>query len=615
MRNFFSKRIREIARKSTKRSMGWFKKNPVQILAIILIAGWVSQYILTGNRLEWGDFSFFAQGYEAMRISIFDYGQFPWFNPWVSGGVPLYANPQFGLFSLQTILVFIFGAPVGLKLAVIIYTVLGYLSMQLLLRSYFKAPKNTAILLSLLWIFCTFFVAHLPAHFTFVWFMLAPLFVYLALTIKDWKGGVLLGVAFGIMGLSQIHNPFIHIAFICGIIILARLIRAKFNKTLLIGVGVAALTFLVVAGHRLFYAIQNSKQFPREVNDMAPDLFSAVISPFLPLSQAHALSFIRYPQHPLIPHNFNEATAYLGFGLYVVVIIGILYLFYLLCIKKRVLVKNRRLVGLMIAVLSISIICYLMGLGDFGRFSPYNILKHLPVFSDMRVSTRWFIWFNFGLLVFTALLTKLLVNKRGPLFIVNAILLLAVVELFILNVGYQSSILKYEPVLSSESTKNNTFAQTAYFGEEQQLPDGSVIPDDGSMPDAYREFEATSFNLGVLYANDSYVQLHLDPYYRPGHPSCPFEEGCNFVRSNNATVSYWSPNKIVLTRTAAGPIFLNMNNSSYFKINGKSQLNLKVAEPRDDFVIKDTAQEITIESDPSIIHTVYRAVKNRLVKS
>ena len=112
---------------------------------------------MTGNKVELGDFSFFAQGLEAIRISLLEYHQFPWWNPWVSGGVPLYANPQFGLFSIQTALTLIIGPVMALKLTIVLFTVLGYITMYLLLTRYFKVASLQSTLLSLIWIFCSFF--------------------------------------------------------------------------------------------------------------------------------------------------------------------------------------------------------------------------------------------------------------------------------------------------------------------------------------------------------------------------------------------------------------------------------------------------------------------------
>ncbi len=591
----------------TRQALAFVARNKLQLIPIALIIIWCWPYFTTGSKQEWGDFSFFAQAHEAMRISVVDYGQFPWFNPWVSGGVPLYANPQMGFFSIQMLLTFIFGAPLALKLTVVIFTLGGYAAMLLLTRRYFKIEPYLATLISLLWIFCSFFVSHLPAHFTFIWYMLAPLYIFLALTIKSWKGGLLFGGAFAIMALSQIHNAFMHIMLICGVILLIRLIiERKKWRPLVTSMLAAAGVFVVFAGHRFLLTYQNVHDFPRFIADPTPNPFAALLGPILPLSMAHPIKIFNYPKPPYVAHGFHETTATIGLGALIVALFLVMFLIYQLYSNrqkiKSVLIKWR----LPLVVFAIAMLCLSIALGSVLPIAPYSLLKHLPVFSDMRVSTRWFLWFDLALLIFIGLMVQKLPKASFMRFTSMALLTIGVIELFALNAGYQANILVHQPVDAPKNIKEYQFAQTAYFGQTRQLPNGDVIPYDGSMPDGYREYEATKYNLGVLYANDALVQLHLDPKRNPGHPTCPVEEGCGFVHTKNAKVASWSPNKIVLERTGPGEIKLNMNNSNYFLINGQRNTSLKVAEPFVDFTINepDEVKIITIEASPSIIKAV-----------
>lgn len=571
----------------------------------ILIFFWVLAYFMTGSKVEWGDFGFFAQAYETMRVSILHYHQFPWFNPWMSGGVPLYANPQMGVFSLQMLLVLIFGAVVGLKLALAVYTVLGYASMYFFLTRYFKIECLVATLLSLLWIFCSFFVAHLPAHFTFAWYMLSPAFFYLALTVRGWRSGLLFGVAFAVMAQSQLHNPFFHISFICTIIIVGRLLLDKKGRVAILkGVGGATVIFLILAGHRVLFTLQNVQDFPHTVSDPAPSLTTAADGPLLPLSYTHPFQLLQYPQEPFAPYGYGEVTATIGIFALLASFTSIMYVTYQLYTGKK---SGFKRLQIPLLILGVAVSCGLLGLGRFAKFAPYNFLKHLPVFAEMRVSTRWFIFFDAALLIFVGLVIKGIQKRSFLRFFLIGLLSLGVVELFYLNVGYQGRILSHPVVTAPKPIWNYPFEQTSYFGQTRQLPTGGYIPNDGHMPHAYREYEATTWNLGILYANDSLVQLALDPRHIPGgHPTCPWEEGCNFVLSNNADVQYWSPNRIVLKRTGPGPIRLNMNDSDYFLIDGQRQITPMVVMPFTDFAINlpDNTKTITIQADPSLIVTL-----------
>lgn len=575
------------------------RQHKFQVIGVLLIIAWCFPYLTSGSRIEWGDFSFFAQAYEAIRRSILDYGQFPWWNPWVAGGVPLYANPQMGVFSIQTLFVLIFGAPIGLKLAIIFYTFAGYASMQLLLRKHFKIQAPQAIGLSLLWLFCSFFVMHLPSHFTFVWYMLTPLYVYLSLTLHNWKTGALLGLAFAVMALSAVHNPFFHLSFVCGAILATRLIihiwkRDKSAiKQFLAGLGVATAIFLLIAGHRLLLVFNNVSDFPREVVDPAPHVLVSALGIFLPYSSAHNLRFLN-PNIPA-PYGFGEITATIGIFATIAILLSILFILHQTFGKwKKLLVHYRQ----PLIVFSVGLLCFSVGLGAFIAFSPYGLIKHIPIFGEMRVASRWFIFFDFAMIIFLGLMIQKAAAKSYYRFALQALIVIGVIELFVLNMGYQNRVLSHDVIRPREATTHYPFVQTGQFGRSMTLPNGTKIPDDGNMPAHYREYEATLFNTGVLQANDALVDLNTRPT-----PRCALEQGCQNVLSSNATITHWSPNKIVLKRTAPGKIKLNMNNSDYFVINGQRQTGVRTAEPYKDFYlpVADDTQIISIEVRPPLL--------------
>lgn len=565
--------------------------------ACLLLLAWTMPYITSGTRIEWGDFSFFAQAYEAMRISVVHFHQFPWFNPWISGGVPLYANPQMGFFSIQMLLVFIFGAPIGLKLTIVLFTFLGYASMNLLLRRYFKVSAGISVLLSLLWVFSSFFVDHLPSHFTFIWYLVGPFYFYLALTLKTVRQGIWFGVAFAVMALSQIHNPFFHVGIICAAILGVRFLVAIKDRSymqLAKAYVAAAIAFGVLAGHRAMFTIQNVHDFPRLVIDPAASKLASLLGLIMPFSNAHHLKFLSYFGQPQAPYGFGEMTGTIGIFASLAAFISFLFVCYKTYGNRKELVQFK----VPLIVLAIGILCMAIGFGSINRFAPYSLLKHLPIFSDMRVPSRWFLWFDLTALIFIGLIVKKVPRKSFAQMLIVTFLFLGVVEMFTLNLGYQNKTLGHNIIKPTKSFSSYTFAQTSHFGETLKLAGGGTLPrNDGDLPTFYREYEATTFNEGVLQANDALVDLNTKY-----SPRCGWEKGCGLVLSKNAKVTYWSPNKIVLTRTAPGNLNLNFNASNYFVVNGKRLTGVRVAEPYTKFNLNvpDTTKTVTIEVKPSL---------------
>lgn len=561
--------------------------------ALLILGLWCLPYITTGTKIEWGDFGVFTQGYEAIKVSLVSYHQFPWWNPWIVGGAPLYANPQLGVFSLQTILVIVFGVVRGLKYSLIVYTFAGYFSMLLLLRKYFKLSSPVSIPLSLIWVLSSFFVNHLPSQFTFVWYLLAPLYIYLALTVRNIKSGLVLGLAFAIMALSQVHNAFFQIALACGLVVLVRLFTEyESRKDLLYGLLAGSGLFVLLAGHRIIYTAQNVQNFPRLIIDPAPIVAKSVLAILLPFSAAHPLPFVKFPWAYF---GWGEMTATIGIFATGACLISVLFVLHHVKFDVQRFTKEFRLP---LIVIGAGLIAFALGCGSFTVWAPYSLLKHAPIFGQMRVSSRWFLGFDLSMLVFIGLIYERASRKSFFRFLTTALLVMGVAELFLLNWGYQSIVLSHPIVIAPKAITAYQFVQTYHFGETLKLPGGNAIPyDDGHMPHFYREYEGTTFNTGVLQANDSLIDLNTKP-----SPRCSWTYGCNFVMSNNATVTYWSPNRIVLTRTGPGDIELDMNDSNYFVINGTREASSNVAEAYKAFFINlsNSTKQITIAVSPSL---------------
>src|SRR5680860_319765 len=187
------------------------------VVASMPICFFLYQYLTTGNKILTGDFDYYAQMYEAFRISVLKYGQFPSWNPWMAGGLPLYANPQFGLISIQSILSLIFGAVYGLKLAYGIYALAGFWGMYILGKKVLKSGTLRSVLIAYIWVFCGFFAGHGISHFTFSLFYLLPWLVIFIYNRKDKWAWLWLALIESFIILNSIHYAFLMTGVAAGI--------------------------------------------------------------------------------------------------------------------------------------------------------------------------------------------------------------------------------------------------------------------------------------------------------------------------------------------------------------------------------------------------------------
>lgn len=98
MINKYLKVIAKNAKKFVANINSFAKNHPrLYWLSLIILLGLVYYpYILTGSKIAFvnGDFDYFLQNYEAIRKTILEYHQFPWWNPWSGGGVATICQPS-----------------------------------------------------------------------------------------------------------------------------------------------------------------------------------------------------------------------------------------------------------------------------------------------------------------------------------------------------------------------------------------------------------------------------------------------------------------------------------------------------------------------------------------
>ena len=106
----------------------------------------------------------------------------PWFTPSFCCGIPFFGDPQSMYYSLQQIIFLIFSPTLSLKIIFFSFSIIGYLSMFLLMRNVFKFDVYTALLCSCLFLFNGFFIYRaIAGHLAYISYIFVPLYCYFLL--------------------------------------------------------------------------------------------------------------------------------------------------------------------------------------------------------------------------------------------------------------------------------------------------------------------------------------------------------------------------------------------------------------------------------------------------
>lgn len=95
----------------------------------------VMGYWFSTGDLGISDWDFYFTLHDSYRKAVLEYHTFPFWNPYICGGTAGLADPEFPFFSPTFLLEFIFGIPVGIRLAITLSVIVGATGMLTLARS------------------------------------------------------------------------------------------------------------------------------------------------------------------------------------------------------------------------------------------------------------------------------------------------------------------------------------------------------------------------------------------------------------------------------------------------------------------------------------------------
>lgn len=555
--------------------------------------------LASGDGFPSGDFDMQVQMTEAAKISILEFKQFPYWNPWINGGVPLFADPQFGLFTPQTLFSLFTSSVIAWKLAFVLYLIIGFFSM-LKLVNYItrkKLSKSTDwlkinILISYLWIFNSFFwVRFNGGHLTFILLILLPGILYLVLSFdkNKWRP-FYITVTITYLFYAALHYPTIFTVLVTiaatAILLLVEVLTKlksdgwKAYKELLKLKSVRRLIVLIcslviaaiLAIPRLLPTLRYIQQNARERAVDYENFFgigSALKALFAPFG-----SYLT----PGATYGPFEATSYIGaFTGLALFFAGVFTVWLGIKKRKSPVVTNSYFVAFSL----IGVVSFAIGLGG----KPFQLIQHLPIFSMMRVSTRYFLVTALCVLLVVSLFSSY-IKIRSALLIVSALLAVAVVQVAASNIHW------------ARSSWNPKYLDTTSMKTDSAALQRTTPPEPVRLWYAEPSKAEYALTKSTLYHKTQILTDNaLSPTIAFGTARCnSTEKNCKFVLTNNAKVVQWSPNKLLLQRTAHGIIELNATPGSGWRINETSAYaGMPPAAALERFVINDPSKKIVVD--------------------
>ena len=326
------------------------------------------------SKTGFGDWQQFLHQWEAARIAIVRFGEWPMWNPFHCGGVMLWGDPQAQAYSPFFPLTFLVGSNLALKLSMTIHMAVGLVGSFKLARDHVAISTSASVFSAIFWCTSGFFAWHLsgghPAFFPF--FFTPWVLIFWRDAQTDRRGIAKLALLLAVTLYEGGVYPFPFFA----LLLLFDGVHALFSSNYRLDVvkaatGVILLTTLSSA-FRLIPVATTMQRYPRLTS--GSDNVSAQELLEMLTSYSHA----RRWHHEYVWDEYGTLIGWSGLAF---VLLGLV-----------LLVTQRRWWVLTGVILFGSLM-----LGDHGPYWPWRLLHHVPVFDSLRVPSRFAVFFTFFL--------------------------------------------------------------------------------------------------------------------------------------------------------------------------------------------------------------------------
>jgi hypothetical protein len=470
--------------------------------------------------------------------SLFGYRQLPFWNPWSCGGNVLWQNPQVALLSPVYLLAPALSLPVAFKVNILAHYFTGLVGMHLLLTRVFGLRFFPLVLfIAGVFTLAGAITQHLAVgHANFLGYFYLPwqlFFFLLAIETGAYRYAL---CAAGLVALAVCNGSFYVLALSAVGFAVFALVLALSSRTwrpllvsamLAVAAAVYAAPKLVPTGMLLADPSFWDARLPFVPSPMnVPLLARAFLDPFQTLDT----------RYPVQAYPWHEYGNYLGS-------LGVLLIVASFCwILMERPWRRPHAIGVSLAVTAL--LLFLLLLGEVGAYAPAELLKRLPLFSDLRPATRFTLPFTLfatamaGWAASASLATLTVPGSARRLWgtvLVIGTLMLAWENRRPLEVAFS------EPGIDADLR--------LFSGPGQRVVDQGVDPYGPHSP-MLRAF----VNERVVW--HCYEPMQLKPVASPDEPLIYAEPGTTIYRTR------FSPNVIrfsVATNNQSGRVYLNQN--------------------------------------------------------
>ncbi|MDD5111250.1 MAG: hypothetical protein PHG85_01745 [Candidatus Altiarchaeota archaeon] len=483
------------------------------------------------------DWDTVEQHSEAARISLLEYHQPPLWNPWMNGGVPLLADPTSDILTPLYLLNIVFGTIYGLKLQIVAWYMVGFAGTYVLCRL-LGLPEVSSMIGAATFMLSSYHSLHWTSgHYGFCAVAaLIPWMFYFHIKAKNKPvNAVFAGIALA-MGIFA-GGMHILLLVMTGLFFYA--VATRSLRVFVTSVVSCALFSAV----KLLPAVEYLSEFPRQMRPLWCQGLGmwwgySLEHLYYGLVGSYQLSGVWYTNfHSSI---WDEYGVYIGpIGL-ILALAGILW-------RWR---QNRGLLVFGLLGLSIAV-------GTDQANNPiWTVLQNLPVYSSLRVPSRWMLLALFALSVFAAYGASLLEAKKKKILVSLVFLALAA---DMIRVDYlpftEAFVLK--PILMEKGPfiqVASTLHPGMIYGQVYQLTLANI--GDINHKNSLRALSCGAKNAVPYGFIPQYTflmnrsELLLNGIYRG-------EAYLNY--RGEASFTYWSPNRILVNVSTKNPNSLIIN--------------------------------------------------------